>query len=427
MSSERIAEPVDSTNGWAGLGGPQDIFYDRSTAVPLPTIVRGQGIYLWTQDGTRYIDVSSGPVISNIGHGNRKVAEATKAQAEMLAFSYCRQARTLPNIEVTARIAQLCGPGYERVFLTSGGSEAVDMALKFTRQLACVRGEPGRTRFLSCRPGYHGATIACTGVSGDDDAIDLLGPLVTPSLKIPAPLTYRADDPEALTDNCIVELERLVAEAGPETILAFIVEPVGGVATGANVPPDSFLPRVHEICRRHGILVIHDEVMCGAGRTGRFLASQHWPQAMPDIVILAKGLSAGYTPLGAMVMSTALVEEVARNGGFAFGHTYTANPLSCAVGSAVLDELESRELVQAAERQGNGLRAALERVKAESSVVGDVRGLGLLMALEIVTTRPPSRASRTSSMPARAFECAASRTDCCCTRDARTTVDTEIG
>ena len=115
--------------------------------------------------------------------------------------------------------------------------------------------------------------------------------------------------------------------------------------------------------------MIHDEVMCGAGRTGRFLASKHWPQAMPDIVILAKGLSAGYTPLGAMVMSTALVEEVARNGGFAFGHTYTANPLSCAVGSAVLDELESRELIQAAERQGKRLRAALERVKAESSVV----------------------------------------------------------
>jgi len=179
-------------------------------------------------------------------------------------------------------------------------------------------------------------------------------------------------------------LAETIEREGPETVLAFIMEPVGGLATGALVAPDSYYRRVREICDRHGVLLVYDEVMSGAGRTGTFLAADHWPDVRPDLVTLAKGIAAGYTPMGALLAPAAMVEAVAESGGFLHGHTYAANPLSCAIGHAVVAEMVERKMMANAAEMGALLRRKLEALKAECAILGDVRGKGLLMAIEIV-------------------------------------------
>lgn len=401
MAPSRVTSSASALDRWSvgdwPVGGPQDVFFPRSAAVPLPTIVRGEGIYMWDDAGNRYIDVSSGPVVSNIGHANERVREAMIAQAERLCFSYTRQTRTRENIEVSERLASHAGPGFERVFLTSGGSEAIDMALKFVRQYAYARGDVQRTKIISCMPSYHGGTIASAAISGDRSVDAVLAGMGVFSSKVPAPLTYRLPPGCSAADyaaECAAAVEAEILAQGPETVLAFVFEPVGGLASGANVAPDGYYREVRRICDRHGVMIIHDEVMCGAGRTGRFLASQHWPDAMPDVVVLAKGVSAGYTPFGVMLASAAMVDDLAERTGFNFGHTYTANPLSCAVVSAVIEEIDRHDLIRAARERGASLRARLAELQERSPVIGDIRGLGLLLAVEIVADKA-TRASFT--------------------------------
>jgi adenosylmethionine-8-amino-7-oxononanoate aminotransferase len=212
--------------------------------------------------------------------------------------------------------------------------------------------------------------------------------------KVPAPFTYRLPPnhtPESNARAAAAALERTIVAEGPGTVLAFIMEPAGGLATGALVAPDFYYSAVREICSRHGVLLIYDEVMSGAGRTGRFLAAEHWPAGRPDLVVLAKGLTAGYTPMGAMLAPAGMVDDVARAGGFMHGFTYFSNPLSCAVAVAVLDALVERDLMGNAERMGTRLRAGLERLAEQSAIVGDVRGKGLLLAIEFVADKPSKR------------------------------------
>jgi len=208
--------------------------------------------------------------------------------------------------------------------------------------------------------------------------------------KVPAPLSYRFPagfDRESYALATAEALEEEILAQGPETVLAFILEPVGGLATGALVATDAYYLKVREICDRHGILLIYDEIMSGAGRTGAFLAAHHWPAARPDLVVLAKGIGAGYTPLGILLAPEDLVETLVRSGGFQHGHTYNANPLTCAVGLAVLQEIEARGLIENATGMGDLLAAELSQVMAASPIVGDLRGKGLLLALEIVADK----------------------------------------
>jgi len=392
---DRVGDPhiprgaVRDPSQWP-IGGPQDIFYPASVTVPLPMIDRADGVYMWDEDGHRYIDVSSGPIVCNLGHGNRRVIEAMRAQAERVAFSYSRVSRTRVNIEFADQLCRLAGPGLERALFVSGGSEAVDMTIKFARQLAFARGEVSRTKVISCMPSYHGGTISTLAISGDVAMEPLFGDMAVFSTKVPAPLTYRLPenhDLESWSRQAAQAVEDAVLGLGPENVLAFIIEPVGGLATGANVPPDSYLRAVRRICDHHGVLMIFDEIMSGAGRTGRFLAAHHVPDAMPDLVALAKGIGAGYTPLGAMLAPARLVDELAGLTGFNYGHTYNANPVSCAAGCAVLSELEERDLVTAARTMGDHLRRRLLEIQERSAIIGDVRGRGLLMAIEIVADR----------------------------------------
>ncbi|MGI9418290.1 MAG: aspartate aminotransferase family protein [Geminicoccaceae bacterium] len=369
------------------LGGAQDLFRADRETVPLPVMVRAEGIYFWSEHGRRYLDVSSGPVVSNIGHGDERVAKALYDQARTLDFASSRQARHQPNIALAERIARLAGPGFERVCLSSGGSEAVEIALKFLRQYRLATGEAHRSNVISCLPSYHGSSIGTLTISGDEAYLPFLDGFAQPAAKIPAPLTYRLPAGET-TDSygrlCADALEERISELGAENVLAFIIEPIGGLATGCVVPPRAYLEEVRAICDRHGVFLVFDEVLCGAGRTGKFLAAHHWPSVRPDLVTLAKGLGAGYVPLGATLAPAHLVDHLASLTGFGFTHTYSANPIMCAGALAVLDIYESENLVDRAAEIGAYLRRGLERLSIDYPVIGDIRGQGLLLAVEIV-------------------------------------------
>lgn len=371
-------------------GGPIQVFYSSRRQSRLPQVARADGIYLWDAKGKRYIDASSGPIVCNLGHGNAAVLGAAAKQMQEVAYASRAFFENIPNQQLSELIVELAGPGFDQAFLVSGGSEAVESAVKLARQYAVTKGETERWKVIAREPSYHGGTLGAQALSGDPAARMLFGPLHRSMPAVPAPMIYRLPDGiDAGTriKQCADALEATICREGPQSVLAFIMEPVGGLATGALVSPDWYYKRVREICDRHGVLLIYDEVMSGAGRSGMFLAAHHWPNARPDLVVLAKGLGAGYTPLGAVLAPNSIVDPVAECGGFMHGFTYSANPLSCAIGRAVVCELMRGQLMLNAEKMGGLLRDRLLRMQASSRIVGDVRGKGLLMAVEIVRDR----------------------------------------
>lgn len=375
-------------------GGSVLSFYSPRGAARPPRVGRGEGVWLWDADGRRYLDATAGAVVANIGHGNRHVIAAMQAQAERVSFAYPRFFESEHNIALADRLCALAGEGFDRAFFVSGGSEANESALKLARQYAVVTGQAGRWKVISRDPSYHGSTLGALAVTGDAHTQAIYGPMVKPMPKVPAPLSYRLPEghtAESYAMACADALERTIEQEGPETVLAFILEPIGGLSTGAVVSPAAYFQRVRQICDRHGVLLIYDEIMSGAGRTGEFLAAHHWPGARPDLVTLAKGLAAGYTPLGCLLAPARIVDAVAGAGGFVHGHTYFTNPMSCAIANAVMDEVERLDLVARARERGVGLRRRLEAVAARSPLVGDVRGLGLFGAIELVADKATRR------------------------------------
>ena len=368
---------------YPAVGGTQDVYFDRAAARRLPTIVAGDGIHLVDDRGRRLLDVCSGPFLAALGQGNERVLQAMLEQGRKLTYSYSRTTRHPANATLTEKLASLAGAGFERAHLTSGGSEAVEMALKFLRAHAVATGQPQRHRVISLMPGYHGATLQTLGLNGDVAVPPLWGPMAVSSDKIPAPLTFRAASAEAAAAASLAAFEETVERIGPGQVLALVMEPIGGQSSGVNVPHPSFASGARAICDRHGIRLVFDESVC-AFRTGRFLAAHHAPEARPDVVVLAKGLAAGYAPLGAALMPAHLVEEVAAITGFTVSHSYDANPIACAAGAAVLDEIVERDLIAHAATVGDHLRAGLEGIAQHSPLIGDVRGRGLLLALELV-------------------------------------------
>ena len=378
------------TDAYGSHGGPVQLFYLKKGAPRRPTVARGEGIYLWDTKGRRYIDASSGPIASNLGHANPRIIAASDRQMRQVAYASRAFFENDANADLADIVTRLAGPGLERAFFVSGGSEATESAMKLARQYAIVSGQASRWKVLSRNPSYHGGTMGAIAISGDPVSEAAFGPMTRLMPKVPAPFTYRLPEghtPESYADHCADALEETIVREGPETVLAFFLEPVGGLATGALVAPDRYYARVREICSRHGVLLVFDEVMSGAGRTGQFLAAHHWPEAKPDIVTLAKGIGAGYAPLGAVLASREMVDAVAEAGGFMHGFTYASNPLSCAIGHAVVSETVEQQLIPNAAAMGARLREKLLDVQRGSTVMGDVRGKGLLMAIEIVADR----------------------------------------
>lgn len=379
----------DTPKGGSVLG----FYAPRGTPRP-PRIDRGEGVFLWDTDGKRYLDATAGAVVANIGHGNPHVLAAMAEQAGRVTFAYPRFFESEHSIALADRVCALAGDGFDRAFFVSGGSEANESALKLARQYALVSGQPLRAKVISREPSYHGATLGALAVTGDAHTLGIYGPMVREMPKVPAPLSYRVPDghtAESYAMACADALEDTIVREGPQSVLAFILEPVGGLSSGAVISPAAYYQRVRAICDRHGVLLIYDEIMSGAGRTGAFLAAHHFADARPDIVTLAKGLAAGYTPLGAMLVPNHIVDAVAEAGGFVHGHTYFTNPLSCAVANAVLDEVVRQDLTSQAQVRGEQLMARLREVAERSPIVGDVRGKGLLTAIELVADKDSRR------------------------------------
>ncbi|MEX0971359.1 MAG: aspartate aminotransferase family protein [Paracoccaceae bacterium] len=363
------------------------LFYQSRN--PRPFLDRGEGIYLFDESGKRYIDGSSGAMVSNIGHSNPRVLAKIKAQMDKATFGYRLHFRTHPSEDLAAKTVAMMPKGLDRVFFVSGGSEAVESAIKLARQYALTQGQASRYKVISRFPSYHGCTLGALDLTGYAPLRDPFAPMMAGMPKIAAPATYL--DRDNLTEHerglKYAELLRDKIEAlGPETVLAFVMEPVGGASTGALVAPDSYYGRVREICDEYGVLLIYDEVMTGAGRTGKFLAAEHWG-ITPDIVAMSKGFGAGYAPLGAIVASARLVEPVLDAGGFLHGFTYAGNPLACSAGLAVLEEMEDQGLIENAARMGAVLMGELRALMDRYPFIGDVRGKGLLTAFEFVADR----------------------------------------
>ncbi len=381
--------PKTSASGlfdWSA-SAPSKLFYQSGNRRPM--FDRAEGVYVWTTDGERYLDASSGAMVSNIGHSNPRVLAAMRGQMERGTFAYRLHFESEPAERLATALGRLCPPNHERVFFTSGGSEAVESAIKLARQYALARGQPSRTEVISRFPSYHGSTAGVLAVTGYDPLTRPFAPMVRDMPKIPAPRAYL--DRDDLSDDerglkYADTLREKIEAIGPERVLAFLMEPVGGASTGALVAPDSYYQRVRDICDEYGVLLIYDEVMSGVGRTGKFLAAEHWNQS-PDIIVLGKGLGAGYAPLGAIVSRSDIVEAVLADGGFMHGYTYAGNPLACSAGLAVVKEVLERDLMANASRMGELLKARLVDLMDRFPFIGDVRGKGLLLAFELVRDR----------------------------------------
>ncbi len=364
-----------------------NLFYQSRQSRPF--LDRGEGIYLYDVSGKRYIDGSSGAMVSNIGHSNPRVLAAMKAQMDKATFGYRLHFRTEPSEQLAARTAALMPDGLDRVFFVSGGSEAVESAIKLARQYAVATGQESRWKVISRFPSYHGCSLGALALTGYDPLVKPFEPMMRSMPKIVAPVCYL--DRDNLDDNerglkYADLLHEEIKSQGPETVLAFIMEPIGGASTGALVAPDSYYGRIREICDEFGILLIYDEVMSGAGRTGKFLAAEHWG-ITPDIIALSKGFAAGYAPLGAMVASNGIVEKILDAGGFQHGFTYAGNPLACSAGLAVLNEIEGQGLIGNSAQMGDVLKGRLQGLMQRFPFIGDVRGKGLMLAFELVSDR----------------------------------------
>ena len=342
---------------------------------------------MWGKSGKRYLDGSSGAMVCNIGHSNPNVLAAMRDQMEQSTFGYRLHFETEPAEKLAKKVAELAPDGLNRVFFVSGGSEAVESSIKLARQYALATGETRRWKVISRMPSYHGATLGALALTGYPPLSKPFEPMMQTMPKIPAPTAYLdgmdIDDP-ATGLHYANMLEQCILKEGPENVLAFIVEPVGGASTGALAPPVGYMSRIRQICDSYGVLLIHDEVMSGGGRTGRFFASEHW-QGAPDIIAISKGFGAGYVPLGAIIADQKIVDAVQDDGGFAHGFTYAGNPLACTAGLAVITEIENQNMLDNAEKMGNLLKSRLIGLTNRYPFIGDVRGKGLLLAFELVS------------------------------------------
>ena len=367
-------------------GSPIQVFYSGNNK-SFPTISHAKGLYMWDTDNKKYFDASSGPVATNLGHGNSNVLEAMKLQSEKVCFASYSVFENEPNKILAKNLVKLAGPNYDQAFIVSGGSEAIESAFKLAKQYAESIGQPNRSKILSRSASYHGSTLGAFAASGDPQTEKMFSSMAKLMPKVKTPFSYRLPnnhDVDSYARECLKDLEDTIIEEGAESILAFIVESVGGLATGGLVAPNFYYSAIREICSKYGILLIFDDVMAGAGRTGTFLSAEHWPEANPDLVVLAKGVSAGYTPLGVVLAPNRIVQEIAKSGGFLHGHTYVANPLSCAIANAVITEMIEQNLMKNATTLGGYLKTELIKLAQESLIIGDVRGKGLLLAIEIV-------------------------------------------
>jgi adenosylmethionine-8-amino-7-oxononanoate aminotransferase len=390
---------IDSTSTLAGAEAL--VQRDRELLIHpyLPTSVEervimreGDGCRLRDVEGREYLDATGGLWLAQVGHGRKEIAEAAARQMSQLEyFMSFWEFSNERAIELADRLVALSPENVQHVYFTSGGSEGNEAALKMARYFHHRRGDTERNWILAREHAYHGVGYGSGSATGFPIYHDGFGPMLPHVSHLTPPWPYRAElfGGEDPTDFCLRELERRIEEIGPHRIAAMIGEPIMGVA-GMIVPPEDYWPRVRELLSAHGILLIFDEVVTAYGRTGSWFAAQHFG-VEPDLIVTAKGITSGYMPLGAVLVSDAVAEVLGQDHGFPMGYTYNGHPTACAVAMANLDIIENEGLLAKATETGNHLLERLGRL-TELPVVGEVRGVGMMLALELVTdedTRTP--------------------------------------
>jgi len=366
--------------------------FHRAPRIDLPRAVRGDGLYIIDDAGNRYIDACGGAAVSCLGHSQRDVQAAIHAQVDKLAFVHSGFFTTEVMEQLADRLTTQAPQGLERVYFVSGGSEAMEAALKLTRQYFLEIGQPNRTRIIARHQSYHGNTLGALAVGGNALRRDPFQPLLIDAVShIEACYPYRhqrdGESLEAYGRRAANALEDEILRLGPKTVAAFVAEPVVGATAGAVVAPPGYFQRVREICDQYGVLLILDEVMCGMGRTGTLFACEQ-EAITPDLLTIAKGLGAGYQAIGAVLVSGEIYAAVHDGSGFfQHGHTYMGHATACAAGLAVLEVIERDDLLGNVRRQGDVLREHLKAAFDDHPYVGDIRGRGLFQAIELVQDR----------------------------------------
>ncbi len=360
-----------------------DRIFHRVITNDWPQISHGKGSYLYAEDGRAYLDACAGVHVVSIGHGVPEITAAMQAQADKVCFTYARFL-TQPQVDLAAKIAAMTPGDLNRVFFVSGGSEATEAGLKIARKYHLETGNPKKYKAITRWQSWHGNTIGALSMSGRsrwrDDYVPYL--LDFPHITFPNPdhCPYCKNQP-ACTLSCAEELERVIKQEGSEYIAAFIAEPISGTSCCGLMPPPDYFPTLREICDRHNILMIIDEVVTGYGRTGRNFGIEHWG-VIPDIIATGKGLSSGYTPIAATIVRDEIYDGIyKKENHYVHGHTYGGNPLSCAIALAVQEYIEDHDLVSRCARMGDLM---LEKMKPleNSPLVSAVRGKGLLTGVE---------------------------------------------
>ncbi len=368
-----------------------------------PTVVRGEGSWLIDAEGRRYLDASGGAAVSCLGHGHPRVTAAIRAQLDEVEYAHTSFFTNAPAEALAARLVAAAPEGFGAglAAFVGSGSEAVEAALKLARQYHVERGQTGRTRFISRRMSYHGNTLGALAVGGHAGRRAMYQPLLAETFQIAPCHHYRdalpGEAPEAYGQRVAGELDAMIRRLGAASVAAFIAEPVVGATLGSAPAVPGYFARIREICDAHGVLFIADEVMCGMGRCGSLFAmSQEGVSA--DLITIAKGLGAGYQPIGAVMASERVVAAIREGSGLlAHGHTYMSHAVACAASLAVLDTIEEEGLIERVQRQGALLERRLREVFGQHPHIGDIRGRGLLWSMEIVAdreTRTPFPAAR---------------------------------
>lgn len=363
----------------------------RQTRASLPVAVGGEGVYLIDSDGKRYIDASGGAAVSCLGHGHPDVRAAMHAQIDRLAYAHTSFFTTEVAEHLADHLVDRAPGDLSHVYFVSGGSEAVETALKMARQYFVENGQPQRKHFIARKQSYHGNTLGALAVGGNVWRRTQFAPLLIDVTHVEPCYAYRrqrADEtPEGYGQRLVAELSAEIDRLGGENIIAFIAETIGGATAGVLTPVPGYFKGVRELCDRHGILLILDEVMCGMGRSGRLFACED-EGVVPDIVTVAKGLGGGYQPIGATLARRHIVDAFAHGSGlFQHGHTYLGHATACAAALAVQQVIERDDLLTQVRARGDLLQQTLTRAFADHAHVGDIRGRGLFWGLELVQDR----------------------------------------
>jgi adenosylmethionine-8-amino-7-oxononanoate aminotransferase len=365
--------------------------FHRQIRHVLPVAVSARGLRIHDSQGREYIDASGGAAVSCLGHGHPEVLAAMHAQIDRLAYAHTSFFTTEVAEQLAEELVRSGPADTSHVYFVSGGSEAVEASLKMARQYFVEIGQPQRQHFIARRQSYHGNTLGALAVSGNASRRRQFAPLLIPVTHVSPCYEYRdreaGETLEAYSLRLVAELACAIDRLGGENVIAFVAETVGGATQGAPTPVPGYLKGVRELCTRHGILLILDEVMCGMGRTGTLHACEA-EGVVPDLLIIAKGLGGGYQPIGAVLAQRRIVEAFAQGSGmFQHGHTYLGHPVACAAALAVQQVIRRDGLLAQVQRLGHGLRERLMAAFGAHPNVGDIRGRGLFQAIELVANR----------------------------------------